>query len=293
MSILSDTYGTKINTIPTEKSHYLQIIKDIAYAPERLYYIGNIPGQRLPTVAIVGSRKPTTYGKEVTHRLSYELAQQGVIILSGLAFGVDGIAHKAALEAKGTTIAVLAGGLDAISPRNHHQLAQQIVLSGGALLSEYPPGTPSYPNQFLARNRLISGLADLIIVTEATERSGSLSTARHGLDQNKEIGAIPGPITSLLSKGTNRLLQQGAHVITATNDVLPLITTTYRTLPIASRQPQDPSQIIIVQLLKQGIQHHASLFEQSQLPIEVFLQTLSLLEIDGVIKRLDESWSLC
>ena len=131
--------------------------------------------------------------------------------MSGLAFGIDAIAHRGALDAGGVTIAVLANGLDTIYPSSHMSLAKEIIQRGGAIVSEYGPTVKARQFQFLARNRIVSGLSDAIVVTEAAERSGTLSTVNHALDQNKEVFAVPGNITSILSVGPNKLLSQGAH----------------------------------------------------------------------------------
>lgn len=213
----------KINKISPQNSKYLQIISGIAKAPEKLYFVGKLPENRVPTAAIVGSRKPTAYGREVTHKLAFDLANRGVIILSGLALGVDGIAHKAALEAGGTTIAVLANSVDTIYPASHRDLGQQIIEKGGAILSEYEPPTDPRQYRFLERNRIVSGLSDAIIITEAAARSGTLSTAARALEQGKEVFAVPGNITSPLSAGCNNLVKQGAHPITSAEDVLEII----------------------------------------------------------------------
>ncbi|HEU4831050.1 MAG TPA: DNA-processing protein DprA, partial [Candidatus Saccharimonadales bacterium] len=138
----------KINTISPQDNKYLQIITSIAISPNKLYFIGMLPKERRPTVAIVGSRRPTTYGKEVTHNLAYDLAKRGVVIISGLALGVDGIAHRAALDAGGTTLAVLANGLDTIYPASHRDLAASIVAQGGAIISEYEPTIEARGFQF-------------------------------------------------------------------------------------------------------------------------------------------------
>lgn len=149
--------------------------------------MGELPDERLPSVAIVGTRKPTTYGKEVTRQLASDLAKRGVIIISGLALGIDGLAHRGALEAGGTTIAVLANGLPDIYPSTHRALADEILASRGAIISEYEPGVSARGFQFLQRNRIVSGLSDAVIITEAATRSGTLNTAAHALEQGKEV----------------------------------------------------------------------------------------------------------
>lgn len=276
----------KINTFSPDEHEFFQIIDTIASKPKTLYFIGTLPTKRRPVVGIVGTRKPTAYGKEVTFDLAYKLAQKGVVIVSGLALGVDAIAHKAAIEAGGTTIAVMAGGLDDIYPRTHRQLAQDILTSGGALISEYPPGTPSRDFQFLARNRIVSGLSDAIVVTEAASRSGTLATVAHALDQNREVFAVPGNITSPMSVGPNRLIQQGAHPVTTVDDILQVIAPHLLDAQTSLNMGTNPMEILLIDLLKSGIRGGEQLQQASNLSASDFSQTLTMLEIQGLIRGL-------
>ena len=276
----------KINSISPDESIFLQIISGIANVPERVYYIGSLPLQRSPVVAIVGTRKPTSYGREVTFKLAYDLSKKGVTIVSGLALGVDAIAHKAALEAGGTTIAVLANGLDHVYPATNTHLADAIIKSGGAIISEYPPGTPARDFQFLARNRIVSGVADAVIVTEAASRSGTLATVAHALDQNKEVFAVPGTITSPMSVGPNRLIQQGAHPALGADDILRVIAPHLLDRQTTLNLGSNPAEIAVIDLLQQGIRDGDQLHQQSGLTASVFSQTLTMLEIGGLIRGL-------
>src|SRR5688500_549817 len=153
-----------INNTTPDQLEYLQITTSIADSPKRLWFIGTLPTQRIPTVAIVGTRRPTPYGREVAYRFAYELAQKGVIIVSGLALGIDSIAHQAAVDAGGTTIAIMPCGLNQVYPASHRKLAEQIIANGGALVSEYEPDKIAYPNQFIQRNRIVSGLSDGVLI---------------------------------------------------------------------------------------------------------------------------------
>ena len=208
-----------IKKLSPQENEFLQFTSVIDNPPECLWYIGNLPKRR-PTVAIVGSRKPTDYGKSVNISLTTELARRDIIIVSGLAIGHDSIAHQTCLDAGGTTVAVIGNGLDSIYPKRNERLAERIVERGGVIISEYSPDTPVYPSHFLERNRLISALADVVIIIEAGERSGTLNTAAHALAQGKEVMAVPGNITSPLSRGCNRLISQGATPILSPDDVL-------------------------------------------------------------------------
>ena len=279
--------------IITDGVEYLGTLKELAVSPRSLYVSGELPQIRKVSVAIVGTRRPTHYGKEVTYRLAYDLAKRGVVIISGLALGVDAIAHKAALEAGGVTIAVQANGLDQVYPSVNRGLAKKIV-EKGAIISEYEPGVPARKHQFLARNRLVSGLADAVIVTEAAARSGTLSTVNHALDQNREVFAVPGNITSLLSVGPNRLIQQGAHPALSADDVLEIIAPHLLKEQASLALGNTPEEIAILKLLQSGIRDGNELQRLSGMDVSEFSQTLSMLEIQGIIRGLGANqWTLC
>lgn len=269
---------------PVGQSAFLQPLEMLAVAPTSLYVTGVLPTIRSTVVAIVGTRRPSSYGKEVTYQLAHALARKGVVIVSGLAFGIDAIAHRAALDAGGTTIAVLANGLDDIYPRSHKGLAESIIQSGGALVSEYPPGVRARQHHFLARNRIVSGLSDGVVVTEAAERSGTLSTINHALDQNKEIFAVPGNINSILSIGPNRFIAQGAHPVLSVDSILEVIAPHI----VVAEQTPDLTQAedVLVTLIKQGVHDGDTLQERSSLNTGEFLQTLTMLEINGHIQSI-------
>lgn len=282
-----------INKVTPGKHKYLSILATIPRAPESIFFTGTLPVRRLPTVAIVGTRKPTAYGKEVTHTLASELAKKGVVIISGLALGIDSIAHRAALEVGGTTLAVLANSVERIYPRTHTNLAEQITRSGGAILSEYEPPTDPRDYQFLARNRIVSGLSDAIIIVEAAARSGTLSTAAHALEQGREVFVVPGNITSPLSRGCNALLKQGAHPVMSANDILeviaPQLLQPQAILPLGAT----PLESNIIELLQTGIRDGDQLQQESGAdPIE-FSQALTMMELSGLIRPLGgNQWTL-
>lgn len=276
----------KINRQSIGISGFTSGLETIHTPPAELYIAGTLPHKQIKSVAIIGSRKPTPYGKEVTHKLAYELAKQGIVIISGLAYGVDAIAHQAALEAGGTTIAVLANGLHRVYPTGHTALAEAIVRNGGAIISEKPPGEDTRHYDFLKRNRIISGLADAVLVTEATEKSGTLSTIGHALDQNKEILAVPGPITSLLSAGPNRLIQQGAHVVITPQDVLNIITPDASPIQTQLVLGDTPLEVRIIEGIQKGSTLSAEMLLQhlSDVSSAELLQTLTMMELKGVIR---------
>ncbi len=283
----------KSNKISPLSHSYLQILESIASCPEWLYSIGTLPKQRKTSVAIVGTRKPSSYGREVTQQLAYDLAKRGVIVISGLALGVDAIAHKAALEAGGTTIAVLGNGLPTIYPSTNRGLAEQIIKSGGAIISEYEEGTPPIGFRFLERNRIVSGLADAIIITEAASRSGTLNTAGHAIEQGKEVFVVPGNITSPLSAGCNALLRQGATPVTKVEDILEVLAPDALRSQPALALGNNPAESTIITLLQSGIRDGEDLQQKSKLAPQDFAAALTMLEIDGTVRSLGANqWTL-
>jgi len=274
----------KINRESIALSAFTSILNCYEKMPSELYVAGKLPSERIPAVAIVGSRKPTKYGEATTYKLAYELAKSGVVIISGLAYGIDAIAHKAALEANGKTIAVMASGLHTIYPTAHTALAEQIIKEGGAIISEQPLGFEAHKYHFLARNRLVSGLADAVIITEATDRSGTFSTVAHAISQNKEVFAVPGPITSLLSAGPNRLIQEGAHVVLSTRDVLDIIAPQLQKKQTALPLGSTPLEVEIIKHIQAGETSGETLQANLKAPVSDVLQALTMLELNGVIR---------
>lgn len=283
----------KINRTTPSKHKYLAILDTIPKSPEYVFFKGSLPTERIPSVAIVGTRKPTAYGKEVAHTLASTLAGRGVVIISGLALGIDAIAHRGALEAGGITIAVLANSVDHVYPRTHNSLAEQIIQQKGVVLSEYEPPTDARGFQFLARNRIVSGLADAIIIVEAAARSGTLNTASHALEQGREVFVVPGNITSPLSSGCNALLKQGASPVMRAEDVLeviaPQLLQPQTVLPLGST----PLESKIISLLHSGIRDSDALQQQSKVSAAEFNQTVTMMEINGIIRALGANqWTL-
>jgi DNA processing protein len=269
-----------------------QILQTIPSPPKELFIIGDLEALLAkPRLSVVGSRKVTPYGKQVTEQLIEAVAAAGVVIISGLAIGVDGIAHNATLGVGSKTIAVLPAGLDQIYPSSHQQLAHRIVEQGGALISEYPDGTPPFKTNFIARNRLVAGLGDAVLITEAAAKSGTLHTVNFALEQGKPVLAVPGNITSPQSEGTNNLIKTGAAPVTNPRDI-------FEALNIeANPESQEivagnESEHTILLLLQEGISDGHELLERSGIPPALFNQTLTMLEITGRIKPLGNNhWS--
>ena len=289
----------KINKILPANSVFTEKLSLIDNAPEYINYLGELPESVDTVVAIVGTRKPSRYGIEVTSRIAYDLAKSGVIIVSGLALGVDALAHQAALDAGGITIGVVMDELPDISPKTNVPLAKRMIDSGGAVISEWSKGDNTTFNRasFLKRNRLVSGLADAVIITEAAAKSGTLNTASHALAQGREVFVVPGNITSPLSEGCNNLLKQGATPITCAQDVLEVIAPNL--LPSNNRkQPSllfgdTPAETTILQLIASGVRDGEVLQQQSKLSAAEFSTALTMLEINGLIKPLGANqWTI-
>ena len=287
----------EINRITPDEHIFSQRLAHIANTPKSLCYMGKLPEASAPVVSIVGSRKPSAYGKEITERLATDLAKAGCVIVSGLALGVDCIAQKAAIEAGGTVVAVVPNELPDISPRTNYQLAMSIIERGGAVVSEWMKGDNKIVNRwsFLERNRLVSGLADGIIITEAAERSGTLNTASHALNQGRDLFVVPGNITSPLSAGCNTLLKQGAYLVTDADDVLSIIA------PEKLQKNNDQElaasatieEAIIIKLISEGLRDGDEIQQKSGLSASDFATALTMLEINGVIKPLGaNNWTL-
>lgn len=287
----------EINRIRPDEHIFIQRLASIANPPKSLCFMGNLPDSGAPVVAIVGSRKPSAYGREVTEQLASDLAKAGCIIVSGLALGIDGIAQKAALEAGGTVIGVIPNELPDISPQTNYKLAMNIIKNGGAILSEWKKGDGKIVNRwsFLERNRLVSGLADAVIITEAAERSGTLNTAAHALSQGRDVFAVPGNITSPLSAGCNALLKQGAYPATEAKDILQIIAPKQLKKSNQSQLPlgSSPEETIIISLIASGVRSGDQLQQQSGLSASNFSTALTMLEINGIIKPLGaNNWML-
>lgn len=271
-----------------------EALRTIPAPPQEIYVASNNLADLLnrPCLTVVGSRRVTPYGRAVTTQLVSDLARAGVVIVSGLAIGVDAIAHRAALEAGGATIAVLPASLHHIYPQNHQQLARQIVKQGGALLSEYAADAVVYKSNFIARNRLTAGLSQAILITEAAKKSGTLHTARFALEQGKDVLAVPGNITNPNSAGCNNLIKTGAMPVTGVEDIFHVLglkpATATSEIPKGSTEEEE----VIIRLIARGENDGAALLLFSNLTVPVFNQTLTMLELSGKIRSLGANrWS--
>ena len=211
---------TEIRKITIKSKEYPKRLKKLSGMPKELYVIGNLPEDNAPTAAVVGARMCSAYGKRQAHCYAKVLAEYGIQVISGMALGIDTQGHLGALEAQRTTYAVLGSGVDVCYPAANRKLYNQILETGGGIISEFPPGMPPKAGHFPARNRIISALADVVLIVEARERSGSLITADFALDQGKDVYALPGPVTSALSQGCHRLIRQGAGILITPEELM-------------------------------------------------------------------------
>ena len=211
---------SKIKTIKLEDSTYPEKLKEIYNPPKKIYLIGNEKLLNRKSIAIIGCRECTRYGAENAYKFGYELAKENICVISGFAKGIDTYSHKGAVSAKGKTIAVLGCGLDIIYPPENIELYKQILLQGGAIISEYPLGSKPEKHHFPERNRIISGLSSGVLVIEAKKKSGTMITVDFALEQGREVYAVPGNISSENSYGTNELIKEGATPVTSINDMI-------------------------------------------------------------------------
>jgi DNA processing protein len=246
-SYLRDLASGGIRWLPRSDPEFPPRLRAIHDPPPGLFVRGGAELALLgrPSVAVVGARGCTDYGAHVARQLSRELGAAGVVVVSGLARGVDGYAHRGALDAGGETVAVLGCGIDRDYPRAHSELAARIVAGPGLVVSEYPPGVSPAPWRFPARNRIVAGLALATVVVEARERSGALITADLALEEGREVLAVPGEITAGLSRGTNALLRLGAVPVTCAGDVLEAIGIEPATTPRDEPPPGAPRTVFI------------------------------------------------
>lgn len=280
-----------VSRIEAADPQYPEVLREIFDPPDHLYVDGRIPVG--PMIAIVGSRRATPYGERTARRLARELSDRGVIVVSGLARGVDGAAHRGALEGSSPTVAVLATGLDEIYPPEHAGLAREIALDG-AVVTEAEPGTQPLPGRFPHRNRIISGMSLGVIVVEAAERSGALITARMAMEANREVFCVPGSIENPVAIGPHRLIKDGAKLLQTIEDVLEEFPALFVPTPaVADRSrkrsghasgPPDPDLAAVWELLDWvEPRHHDELAAILSLDIKEVSRRLTLLELGNYI----------
>lgn len=276
-----------VQVLTWESADYPELLREIPAAPPLIFVRGEFDPVDRWAVAVVGTRRLSAYGRQVTRDLVAGLARNGVTIVSGLARGIDAVAHRTALEEGGRTIAVMACGIDKVYPPEHRELAREMVSGRGAIITEFPFGSDPESAHFPARNRLISGLSLGVLVVEAGERSGALITSRFALEQNREVFAVPGNINSPVSIGTNRLIQQGGKLVTSVADILEELN-----LRMISEQAEAKAVIpesaeeaaIYTQLSAQPV-HIDELSHMTGMPSSLLSSTLTIMELKGMVQQ--------
>ncbi len=277
-----------MQTLFKKNPAYPPLLKEIKSPPEQLFILGDLPPLDAPTIAVVGARRCTNYGARVAHEITLALAQAGIVIVSGLAYGIDQTAHTATLDAQGKTIAVLGCGLDQLTSTEQKLLAKRILESQGAIVSEFALGAPPFKANFPRRNRIISGLSLGTLVIEATASSGSLITAKFALDQGREVFAVPGSIHSETSRGTNGLLKTGAHVVTSAHDVLDVLGLSGVALTREATVPpkaETKEEAILLPLLTKQPVHLDEIIRKSGLPTSTVSSCLMMMEIKAKVRH--------
>jgi DNA processing protein len=285
-ALLEEIHNSATQILTWADPAYPERLRNINQSPFVLYLKGSLLDEDIWGAGVVGTRRYSDYGRQVTENITRTLAETGITIISGLARGIDGIAHRQALDAGGRSLAVLGSGLDQIYPPEHRELAESICQQG-ALISDYPPGTPPDGCNFPPRNRIISGLSRVVLVMEAGIKSGAMITASYAAEQGKEVFAVPGKITSPNSKGTNLLIKQGAHPLLDARDVLDLLNMELveKQQVIRKTLPASPREAMLYNAVGDEPLHVDELSARTKLPIEEVTATLALMELKGMVRK--------
>ena len=276
-----------VSVVTCESPGYPALLKETSDYPAVLYIRGELKPADETSVAVVGTRRSTAYGRQVTEELVTNLAANGITIVSGLAKGIDTVAHRTALASGGRTIAVFACGLDVVYPPENMKLACDII-TNGALVSEFPLGTKPKAEHFPRRNRILSGLSKGVIVVESGETGGALITANFAAEQNREVFAVPGPIFSAMSKGPNRLIQEGAKLVRNHLDVLEELnlSETSKQLEMKDLSAPDGIESVILKCVASGPTHIDEICRETGLNTATIASSLAIMELNGLVRHL-------
>lgn len=287
----------KIDFVVFYEERYPKGLLEISDFPYALYVKGNLPDENKLRAAMVGARNCTAYGEQCALEFAGKLAERQIQIISGMAKGIDGHSQRGAILAGGKTFAVLGCGVDICYPREHIGLYMDILNHGGGILSEFPPGEQPLPWHFPLRNRIISGLSDMVLVMEAREKSGSLITADIALEQGKDVYALPGPVTSSLSKGCNRLIQQGAGILLSPENFMEEIgILKYKDCVKSEGKTEEKKKMLerteelVYSSLGLFARSASEIVEETALPAQKVLRILASLEIQGYIKEISKNY---
>ncbi|MEK7566474.1 MAG: DNA-processing protein DprA [Patescibacteria group bacterium] len=287
-----------LKTIYSHDENFPALLNQISNVPEKIFVLGDeaVLNEKLK-IAIVGTRKASLAGRNLARKFAKELTQFGITVVSGLAMGIDSAAHEGTVQNAGKTIAVLANGLDKIYPAQNENLANEILKNGGALISEYAPGLPSLPHQFLERNRIISGLCVATIIIEAPDRSGSLATARFAAEQGREVFVVPGPINDVNYIGSHKLIRDGARLASSIKDIfedldIEIVGNENKKERIFNIDDPEKKQIVDI-LIEAGeplsIDKIANL---TKLEPQVINPKIAFLVIEGIIKETEKGYTI-
>ncbi|RUM45795.1 MAG: DNA-protecting protein DprA, partial [Desulfurobacterium sp.] len=276
-----------IEIVPLCSDAYPPLLKEIQQPPIVLYVVGELPKE--PCIAVVGSRRCSDYGRRTAFRVAKFLSENGICVVSGLAYGIDSVAHRGALAGEGKTLAVLGSGVDVVHPRGNRELAKRIVEEGGALISEFPLGTSPSKETFPRRNRIVSGLSYAVVVVEAGERSGTNVTVGYALEQGRTVFAVPGNVDSPFSRGTNKLLKEGAVPLISPEDI-------FEELPFLKRRNRKeiPERFKeLYRLLLSEPMTFDRIAELSKMDVTELSALLVEMEMEGIVKRDGSVYTVC
>ncbi len=287
--ILEKLNKENIKIITPNDDKYPKLLSEIFDPPEILYYKGNLDNLHEFNISVVGARKFTSYGRMAIENIIPSLTEAQIGIISGLAIGIDSLAHYETIKNSGHTVAVLGTGIDnqSVYPSSNKQLAERIIDSGGVIFSEFPIGTPPLKHHFPQRNRIVSGLSLGTLVVEAAEKSGALITAKCSLEQNREVLAVPGNIFSLVSKGPNNLIKQGAHPVTSASDIIDALGLENVKTHIESKKtlPETEEETLLLATLSHDPTHINDIIQDTKMSTSVVSSTLTIMEMKGMVKN--------
>ncbi len=287
-----------IGLLLLDESDFPTLLKEIPWPPLGIYFKGELPKNEEIKIAIVGTRKATSIGREIAESFSQKLAENNIVVVSGLAMGIDSASHAGALKVKGKTIAVLGNEIGSVYPRRNQKLAQQILKNNGCLISEYPLGFPTYRDNFLARNRIISGISKAVVIIEAPISSGSLNTARYALEQNREIFVVPGPINNKNYEGSFNLIREGARLVTSVKDILEDLNLEIKTEEQKHKSIlqniNDQNQNIILKTLEEAGEPLTidKISQIVKLEPQIVNQAISFLIIEEIVKETEKGYTI-
>jgi DNA processing protein len=289
--------GNGVKLVYKNAENYPSLLGEIQNPPLGIYFLGNLPEESRPRIAVVGTRKATLEGRMMAREIAKKLSEKGIVIVSGLAMGIDTAAHEGALLGNCPTVAVLARGLDEIYPRQNENLAKKIIEAGGAIISEYPPGTQAFPSRFLERNRIVSGLSMASIIIEAPEESGSLVTARLAAEQGREVMVFPGPAKHPNYQGSHKLIRDGARLVSSVEDILEDLGMEDNAADAQKEQIQkitDKNHLLIIKTVKNAGNplNIDKIIGLTKLEPRTVNQSLALLIFRGIIKETEKGYTI-